>query len=201
MDNKSTARKNKLTLALIFLLFLVPILISWWFLNYSNVVNEGKKSNYGALITPARSLPESILFNASAIEKQRNLQGKWSLVYIVSGQCADGCKKILYSLHQIEQAMGKDSLRVQRVALLTHPENTLDILANYPGQWLLQLAKSDLDAFLNRFRLDDVTDPVMAGYVYIIDPLGNLMMFYPADFDPYGVLRDLRRLLKASQIG
>ena len=37
--------------------------------------------------------------------------------------------------------------------------------------------------------------------IYIIDPLGNLVFFYPVDAPPEDVLKDLKRLLKVSQIG
>jgi len=200
MNNQSNAGKNRFILALIFFLFLVPLLFSWWHLNFSNVAKEGSRTNYGSLISPARPLPEILLVNA-VNEKKRPLHGKWSLVYIVSDQCGEECKRILFSLNQIEQAMGKDSLRIQRVALVVEPENTLQILSHYPELWLYQLKGPDAEMSLKAFQLDDFPDPVTAGHVFIVDPLGNLMMHYAPDFDPYGVLRDLRRLLKASQIG
>lgn len=200
MNNLSNAGKNRLTLVLLFFLFLVPLLFSWWYLNFSDVAEEGSRSNYGSLISPARPLPEILLVNAGN-GKKRPLQGKWSLVYIVPGQCGEECKRILFSLDQIEQAMGKDSLRVQRVALVVESENTLQILSHYPELWFFQLMKQDADRYLKPFQLAESPDPVIAGHVFIVDPLGNLMMHYAPDFDPYGVLRDLRRLLKVSRIG
>lgn len=200
MNKLSNTGKNTLTLVLLFFLFLVPLLFSWWYLNFSDVAKEGSRSNYGSLISPARPLPEILLVNAGN-GKKRPLQGKWSLVYIVPGQCGEECKRILFSLDQIEQAMGKDSLRVQRVALVVESENTLQILSHYPELWFFQLMEQDADRYLKHFQLAESPDPVTAGHVFIVDPLGNLMMHYAPDFDPYGVLRDLRRLLKVSRIG
>ena len=37
--------------------------------------------------------------------------------------------------------------------------------------------------------------------IYIIDPLGNFVFFYPVDAPPKEILTDLKRLLKVSQIG
>ncbi|HEV2700541.1 MAG TPA: hypothetical protein VGV09_02840, partial [Steroidobacteraceae bacterium] len=37
--------------------------------------------------------------------------------------------------------------------------------------------------------------------LYIVDPLGNLMMRYDVRLPPEGLLEDLKRLLRLSQIG
>jgi hypothetical protein len=37
--------------------------------------------------------------------------------------------------------------------------------------------------------------------VFLIDPLGNLMLWYENGFDPYDLDKDLKHLLRASQIG
>ncbi len=39
------------------------------------------------------------------------------------------------------------------------------------------------------------------GMLFLIDPLGNIMMQYESGFDPYKVKNDLMHLLRASQIG
>jgi len=38
-------------------------------------------------------------------------------------------------------------------------------------------------------------------HIYMIDPLGNLMMRFPKDVDPSLMAKDIKRLLKVSQIG
>jgi hypothetical protein len=43
--------------------------------------------------------------------------------------------------------------------------------------------------------------PPADGMVFLLDPLGNLVLWYQDGFDPYGLLKDLKHLLKASQIG
>jgi len=200
MNAMTNKQKNRITMVLVFGLFLFPIAASWWSLNFSDYIFKGSKSNHGTLVAPARPLPDQTLVSLDASDQTRPLYGKWSLFYFVVGQCAEECRKILYDLHQIEQLVGKDSLRVQRVILLSRPEKALNVVGQYPGQWLLQLAGQQRDTFLANFRLKDGIDPLAAGRIYLIDPLGNLMMYYPADFDPYGILKDLRRLLKSSQI-
>jgi hypothetical protein len=38
-------------------------------------------------------------------------------------------------------------------------------------------------------------------HIYIVEPLGNVMLRFPVDPDPKGIMKDLKQLLKASQIG
>jgi hypothetical protein len=45
------------------------------------------------------------------------------------------------------------------------------------------------------------TDNIPDGMLFLIDPLGNIMMQYEPGFDPYKVKNDLMHLLRASQIG
>ena len=47
----------------------------------------------------------------------------------------------------------------------------------------------------------NTTDRAMSDGIYIIDPLGNLVFFYPTETPPEHILQDLKRLLKVSQIG
>ena len=62
------------------------------------------------------------------------------------------------------------------------------------------LSADQLRQLVGFFRIDDT--PILdAGRVYIVDPLGNLMMYYRPDADAGGLLKDLRKLLKFSRIG
>ena len=49
--------------------------------------------------------------------------------------------------------------------------------------------------------LPNVSGAVNAHRVYLIDPLGNLMMFYTPEAKPKGMLDDMKRLLRLSSIG
>ena len=40
-----------------------------------------------------------------------------------------------------------------------------------------------------------------ADHLYIVDPLGNLVLRYPRDADPGRIIKDITRLLKTSRIG
>lgn len=201
MDTKkSNRRKNVLSLAGLFLFFLAPVLISYYLLN----TQEGstKHKNNGDLITPIRPLAAIDLhdiYNNSAVP----LKGKWSLVFLNRGVCQQECKENLYKIRQIRLATGKHVNRVQRVVVMDDVNESLykDALTeDYNGQLILSLAEVE-DGFSDAFKLEQDEDPFIKNRIYIVDPLGNLMMSYEADADPIGIIKDMKVLIRASRIG
>ncbi len=130
------------------------------------------------------------------------LRGKWTLIYIGSGDCAEPCREALYNLRQIRLALGKDMGRVQR--LFFYGGACCDdqfFAAEHPDLLLASADPATRAALLAVFPTYDGTAADAAGRSYLVDPLGNLMMSYPADAAPKGMLKDLKRLLRLSHIG
>ena len=71
------------------------------------------------------------------------------------------------------------------------------LLAEHPGLWVARTADAAWTGALPPARAGAATD----AYVYLIDPLGNLVLRYDETFNPKGMLKDLGRLLKYSRIG
>ncbi len=196
----SAQTRKGLMVVVICMLFIAPFVFSWWYLNHADK-SDHTTTNYGELIHPARPLPELSVVNTSDANNTRDFQGKWNLVYFIANECDEDCKQTLFSLNQIEQAMGKYSLRVQRVVIALQPAQVKQVLANYPDLWRLQVPADEQAPVVETFKTGINESPADARRIYIVDPLGNLMMQYASDFDPYGILRDLRKLLKSSRIG
>jgi len=100
--------------------------------------------------------------------------------------------------------MGRDSERLQRVLMLVDAADEAAVqrrLQQYPGQLLALINPEASDALAGIFTLANGDLPLDAGRLYLIDPRGNLMMSYPPDTDPMGIIKDLNRLLKYSGIG
>jgi hypothetical protein len=123
--------------------------------------------------------------------------GVWTLVYVGDGACDEECRRALLVMRQTRLALNNDMSRVERVWLATGsccptqsaaaPEAGLVVLdANGPAAGAL------LQAFPAAGR---------AHSLFVVDPLGNLMMSYDARNDPHGLLEDLRKLLRLSHIG
>jgi len=194
-----TARKRPTSaIFLLLAIFLVPMILSW--ILFSEHVTLGKSTNHGQLIAPP--FPFSTLnarddLNQSA---QTQIAHHWVLMLLNTNVCDQNCQKLLYNIRQIHTATGKNMMRVQRV-LLTLPnshqtENQLHQLINsqYPGTIHFTIAPDQLQKSLASYGATQ-------GTIFIVDPLGNVMMTYHPGSNPSGIYKDIQRLLKVSQIG
>jgi hypothetical protein len=194
--------KNKLTLLLLFAAFLLPVLLSWYLLKFTDVAQNRDKSHHGELIHPVRPLADVGLLDP-VTGNEHSLHGKWNLVYHHRGTCLDECRNNLYKLRQLLLATGQYSLRLHRVMIVNRQDlgSIKPLLTeDYAGQLLL-FREEVTQEFIDAFRKNSGEDVVSAGRLYIVDPLGNLMMRYDADVDPRGIIKDIQRLIKNSRIG
>ncbi len=151
--------------------------------------------NYGDLIGP-QALPDSALaLSDGSPFRLSQLKGKWALVSVDSGSCGARCDEKLLYMRQLRLTQGKNAERVERVWLISDDvAPRAEMTARYPGTWFVRAAGAGL---LGLFPAKgSVSD-----HIYVIDPLGNLMMRFPRDPAPRFMIKDLARLLKASQIG
>ncbi len=151
--------------------------------------------NYGELIEP-RQLPTAplTLQDGRPFRLDGHL-GKWVLVHAGSGVCEEPCRRRLYYMRQVRLALGADRQRIARVWLLTDRAlPPAEIAPLHDGVDIVRAAGSALLGALPAER--DASD-----HVYLVDPLGNLMLRFPRDPDPKAMIRDLKRLLKYSRTG
>jgi cytochrome oxidase Cu insertion factor (SCO1/SenC/PrrC family) len=135
----------------------------------------GSSGNYGELLAPQP-------LSGPPFDR---LRGKWLLVALDSAVCDAWCEKKLYYLRQVRRALGKDMDRVERLWLLTDDAK--------PRAELLQAIEGTL---IERTPRMDAFPGKPVDHLYVVDPLGNLMMRYPRDPDPSKMLKDLQRLMK-----
>lgn len=194
----------RLTLLLIVLIFSAPLLGAWLLFAFTDFGRGGEVASYGQLLQPARPLPDLALHNPVPGALQARLHGKWTLLMLSGPECAGPCRDALYRMRQIRLATGENLHRVQR--LLVVYGAALEPFAarlrdTYQGQLYLSgeaLDPGDPGASL---RFVPGEDPVAAGRLYLVDPLGNLIMSYGSDAQPGGIVKDLKRLLRYSRIG
>jgi cytochrome oxidase Cu insertion factor (SCO1/SenC/PrrC family) len=161
-------------------------------------------TNKGILVHPARPLTLAVDIMAGDRPLNDYLQGKWTLLYIGDSDCDAVCNENLYKMRQIRIAQNENMKRVQRLFLVRDeslPEALTVLLEKeYPELSIVTLSAAQEEQIAPDFLVDGV--PMQgAERVYIIDPLGNLMMYYQPDADPGGMLKDLQKLLKYSKIG
>ena len=116
------------------------------------------------------------------------------------GACDNRCREALTLMRQTRLALNDDMTRVQRLFLVSG--NCCD--SNYLDQEQRGLLLGRIDNFAGQTLLETFPDTNKAaelGRIYLVDPLGNLMMKYEPDAPQKGLLQDLKKLLKLSHIG
>ena len=194
--------RNLRTLALLAALFLMP-LVTAFFTYYGTGWRPAGRVNHGRLITPLRPLPAIALPRvrldaaAGAAAEGVAWRGRWSLVYVGDGGCDAACREALYVMRQSRLLLNNDMTRVQRVFLVTAGCCAREFLAReHAGLVVLDAAGPAAQPLVREFSAADRTRTV-----FIVDPLGNLILSYDARSDPHGLLEDLRKLLRLSHIG
>lgn len=194
----SQLTKNHRTILLIFALGMIPFLIAWYLAKHPQLVRLG--TNNGDLINPplTTQLVELTAYDQPSADNIKELQGHWVMInFLPDGHCSEVCADALHKTRQISLMMGKDLTRIRRLALLeiSRPDA-------FPKDWQLddRLLKMLPSAELQR-KLQAIAPKGLEGVLMIMDPLGNVMMQYPAGVDPYQVRNDLSKLLRISQIG
>ncbi len=160
---------------------IAPALLAW--AAYLFDWAPGTTDNYGELIAPKP-------LSGPPIDAAR---GKWTMVTFDRAACDAQCEKKLYFMRQIRRAQGKDMERIARIWVVTDGAAPKpELLAAIEGT---VVARAGGVAFAGSFP-GTPTD-----HIYLVDPLGNLMMRFPRDPDPARMIKDLKRLLKYSRIG
>lgn len=151
--------------------------------------------NYGELLLP-RLLPTARLVGIDGTPFEfALLRGKWVFVTVDSAVCDEYCRQKLWKIRQVRRAQGKYMERIERVWLISDG-GTPDALMfkEYAGTYAVHTGDGPILAQLP-------FEEAQRDHIYLIDPLGNLMMRWPKDADPSRMRKDLVRLLKVSQIG
>jgi cytochrome oxidase Cu insertion factor (SCO1/SenC/PrrC family) len=187
-------------------MFFAPLGVAFYLYYGHGAWHPGGRVNAGDLIEPPRPLPSLALPLQSSGETDSNfLRRKWTLLYVQQGPCAERCRTSLYETRQVRLALDRDMNRVQRVFIADGDCCDFQFLhEQHPDLIAVRMspAAAPLLAFLPRGAGNGSGGgDANAQRIYLIDPLGNLMMSYAPDAKPKGMLEDMKRLLRLSQIG
>lgn len=162
-------------------------------------IKPGGRTNYGDILDPRKyPMPDLAVMTLdgkpTALEAYK---GKWIMVQADAGACDASCHKKLYEMRQLRLTQGKAMQRIERVWLITDAEPLeTTLMREYDGTRMLRANPAALEKWLPAEAGTKVSD-----HIYMIDPLGNLMMRFPKDADPNKIKQDLGKLLRASSIG
>lgn len=196
-------RRGRGTLVALILLFAAPVLGAYLWWSFPGLRPAGR-TNHGDLIQPARPLQIAGLqtLDATPFGSER-LKSKWTLVYFGRGPCESACRTNLYNMRQLRAALGKNTDRVQTlyVTAEANDRHLEAVQGEHPETVVVTGSGSALDALVSQFATEGVGPLSGEQRLYLVDPLGNLMMMFPDSLDPTKILKDLKRLLRVSQVG
>jgi hypothetical protein len=197
-------RKQNVQLLVLMALFLVPPAAAY-LLFYSDF-RPASGANYGQLVNPARPIRDvsDLQTLDGGAFRFRESDRKWTLLFLGDANCDDICSTNLYKIQQVRLAQGKEIGRVRSVIILPLRTRRVEIervRGAYPTIIVVLAQGEQYASLVKQFQNGD--DPALQGpgRVYIVDPIGNIMMSYKAEADASGMRKDLKRLLRISQLG
>lgn len=196
--------RSRATLLLLFGLFALPVVLSYLAFFVFEDWRPSGTVNHGELIQPPQALRFAPLATVAGDSLgEEFLQGKWTYVMWAGPECGKVCHEQLYLMRQVRLAQGKNIDRIQRLLLVQDmaPRLREELQAHYPGLVIGQGGGAELRGLLGQFRTEEGGDPLRENRMYLVDPMGNLMMRYAPGDEPKGIVRDLERLLKISYVG
>ncbi len=195
VQSASRTRMGRLKMLAVLLVCASPVIASY--LTYYVFRPEGRR-NFGELVQPQRPLPD---LAAQSLDGKtinlRGLKGQWLLVSVAPGACAEACQRHLYLQRQLREGLGKEKERLDWVWLINDATPVVEgLLPALKEASAIRVPPTELAQWLTPqegYALQD--------HLYLVDPLGNWMMRFPARLDAQDagkVKRDLDRLLRAS---
>ena len=165
-----------------------------------------ENTNYGTILSPQRPVPAPDQLKLTTLDGKpfdlQSLRGKWLLVSADASACPKACARKLFILRNSHASQGKNVERLKRISFVIDDGTIPDaVLEAYEGNVFLRADPSQLAAFLTPDTPSEQQDAALKAPMWIIDPLGNLMLQFPADADPIKVRKDIAKLLFSSRIG
>jgi len=197
----------RLALVIIAAMFVLPLALAWLMYNGTIEFKPGTTRNLGELVRPAVpiSWEEGIesFDTAYADQAGQAFPEHWVILHAVADPCAESCIEAVTGLRQVHRASGRNQGRI-RIALLLEnnsaPDTAAALKAISPTFQLIANPGRELWNPLEEISRTSLMPQPASGGTYLIDPLGNIMMYYAAGSDPNFLKKDLKRLLTWSKL-
>ncbi|BBA36500.1 uncharacterized protein sS8_4570 [Methylocaldum marinum] len=191
--------RNRALIIFIALIAIIPFGLAWYYAKNPQLIT--KRSNYGSLIQPPTPIDygELLAHPVGGNELLSEIKGRWVMLHLISDKCAERCAETLHKTKQIRLMLNKEIPRVRRLMLVADDTAVTDLAAVLNDDETLLVALSG--EALPKKLAAALGKPIADDMVILLDPFGNAALWYDSGFDPYGMLKDLKHLLRASQIG
>jgi len=197
-------RRSRIKLIVLAIVFMIPILAAYFFYKFPQY-QPTATSNNGVLYKPVVALKDFQLKTADAKPYSlADMRGKWSLIYIGKSDCDMACQETLLKARDARWAQGMEATRIRYYYLLSADTFNGDLKKlnkDYPGLIMLQGDRAARKGLIAQFRVNASQVPGSDNRLYLVDPVGRLLMHYPYGFRHIGLMEDLKHLLKWSRIG
>ena len=196
---EQSKKRNPYTPWFVVIAFVAPVVAAYalFFLG----ITPPAYSNKGELLDPIIDVESFALSDDSnnVLGREAITEHKWHMMYFVGSSCDDACNQTLYNMRQINIAAGKYANRLQR--LLVHLEAPGEEFQALVAKEYPQARHVNANAETIVTALQEVGPQFRANEIYIMDPLGNIMLRYTREQSYKDILHDLKKLFKVSQIG
>lgn len=209
-SHDSIRNRNRKTLLVALSVFAIPFLAAL-ILHKTGLYQSVGTTNHGELISPPVAFESLPLADAQANQiEPSSLNKTWWMVYVIPEQCDASCKNSLYQMRQIQLALGPDKKRVATMLIAAHdlPQEYADLIGKeFPEMKISYTQAAELQ---NWFADTENTTlkTNQTGYIYLVDTMGAVFMYYPTYADEQqsilkgrDLLKDLQKVLKLSKIG
>ena len=181
--------RSRLYLLGLALAFIGPLIAATVLYNNPVLRTAPVGHSHGNLILPPRPL-------APTLFQDPGQAPRWTLLYRAQADaCSLDCEAALFMMRQVRESLGSKRHRTQLLVLLERDElrgGYAAVLQHFaPDRVRTQPASFDPAPFADLPR----------DTLFLVDPLGNLLMHYGSRTASRGLLKDLKRLLAASRIG
>ena len=199
LPGEEKRRQGRKTFIGILLAFFGPLALAIFLFANLDMWKPQSTANHGLLLEPIRPIPFLQLQQVDGGPlKLEDLLGRWSLIYVAEGECDLLCQTDLFKMRQASAELARDLVRVQDLYI------ALDDAAGLSGSSLKQEHPKMLLGGVepaSRIQQAEAFESQPQGMVYLLDPLGNLVLRYDDNSTTKGIIKDLKKLLKVSKIG
>ena len=190
--------KGFITALLIFLTPIIVITVStvWYYSGYG----PEEKVNYGRLLSDPIDVGTLDLELDYQNLNVDSMERKWMLVHFINDACLESCADLIYVARQVNVLLARQQTRVKRY--IAAPIEVKPKLENFftTYQDLNFIEIKDQSSTIREFKKNGI-DPFTQPNIFVIDPIGNIILHYSGEVDGKKLLADLKKLLGASKIG
>ncbi len=187
---------NRVQIVMIFIVFTAPLLGAYFY-------KPSSFNNYGDIYVPVRVVDNLQMQGAEGGVDFDGFRRQWVFLVTANGACDQACEANILKIRQLRFMQNQNMTRIRTVFMQTGLQDAVaeDLRAKYSPVEVYEVEPAAYGQWAQVLKLDNAPAEAQMNRIYVIDPAGNLVISYPASAEPKSINKDIKRLLKTSQIG